>query len=138
MKKVFIGTVIAFFLIFSGLVFFSLTALIPKSVSPVVKNGKGVWQKYGCTECHTLFGNGGYNAPDLTMVYQTRGKKWLSDFFARPPIMRPGKSKRHLALNQVERGQIIQFLSFVAKQERLGWPPVGKKSMPGRSRQSRD
>lgn len=135
MKKFFMGFTIVSGLIFFGLIMYTLTTLNEKSVSAEVKDGKRVWQKYGCTECHTLFGNGGYNAPDLTLVYQTRGKKWLSNFFARPPMTRPGKTKRHLALNKLENGQIIQFLSFVAKQQRYGWPPDGTKSIRGRSKQ---
>ncbi len=42
--------------------------------------GKRVFQAYNCMDCHTLVGNGGYFAPDLTKEYASVGPAWLAAF----------------------------------------------------------
>ena len=42
--------------------------------------GKRVFQAYDCMGCHTLVGNGGYLAPDLTEEYKRVGAAWLAAF----------------------------------------------------------
>jgi nitric oxide reductase subunit C len=34
------------------------------NITPEVTAGKDVWHKYNCINCHTLFGEGAYYAPD--------------------------------------------------------------------------
>ena len=50
-----------------------------QNLTPEVIHGKEVWHKYNCINCHTLFGEGAYYAPDLTKITQHRGR----------PISRP-------------------------------------------------
>lgn len=42
--------------------------------------GKRVFQAYNCMDCHTIVGNGGYLAPDLTKVFKNTGPAWLAAF----------------------------------------------------------
>ena len=37
-----------------------------ENITPAVARGKNVWHKNNCINCHTLFGEGAYYAPDLT------------------------------------------------------------------------
>lgn len=42
--------------------------------------GKRIFQAYNCMGCHTIVGNGGYFAPDLTKTYAYAGPAWLEAF----------------------------------------------------------
>src|SRR4030043_1096693 len=44
-----------------------------ENLSEQVVQGKRVWQKYNCNDCHTILGFGGYYAPDMTRVVQRVG-----------------------------------------------------------------
>ena len=48
-----------------------------EKITPAVSNGKDVWHKYNCINCHTLFGEGAYYAPDLTKITKHRGEQYL-------------------------------------------------------------
>ena len=39
-----------------------------ENITPQVSHGMDVWHKYNCINCHTLFGEGAYYAPDLTKI----------------------------------------------------------------------
>ena len=39
-----------------------------------VQEGKHVWHRENCINCHTLLGEGAYFAPDLTKITQLRGE----------------------------------------------------------------
>ena len=49
-----------------------------------VLDGKHVWHKYNCTNCHTLLGEGAYYAPDLTKIAVQRGPAYLKAFLHDP------------------------------------------------------
>ena len=45
-------------------------------LSERVIEGKWLWQRYDCNDCHTILGIGGYYAPDVTKSYSIRGEAW--------------------------------------------------------------
>jgi nitric oxide reductase subunit C len=89
--------------------------------------GKKVWQKYNCVSCHSLFGNGGYVAEDLTHVTMKRNREELQDFFRNPPILRPSKKKHHMSLTEKEAQNLINYLEYLNNIPTLGWPPAPMK-----------
>jgi nitric oxide reductase large subunit len=42
-------------------------------LSETVVDGKRVWHKYNCNDCHTILGFGSYYGPDVTKVHWRRG-----------------------------------------------------------------
>jgi nitric oxide reductase subunit C len=44
-----------------------------QNITPQVTRGKDVWHENNCINCHTLFGEGAYYAPDLTKITKHRG-----------------------------------------------------------------
>ena len=54
-----------------------------EQLTPEVVAGKDVWHKYNCINCHTLFGEGAYYAPDLTKIAKLRGEQYLTGVHAR-------------------------------------------------------
>ena len=55
-----------------------------QNITPAVTHGKDVWHKNNCINCHTLFGEGAYYAPDLTKIAQHRGAAYLQAYLKDP------------------------------------------------------
>ncbi len=119
----FVATVLSSFLVFSLLTMITVRSIRPPVVPPRAAMGKIVWQKGGCVQCHSLFGNGAYNAVDLTRETEVRSREWLRRFFQEPPLMRPGGKKRHPPLSGSEADLLVDYLEFVSSINTLGWPP---------------
>lgn len=110
-----------------------------KNITPAVAHGKDVWHKYNCVNCHTLFGEGAYYAPDLTKIAQHRGEAYLHAYMQDPSKFydetrhRRLMPKQNLAENEIT--DLIAFLDWVSKVDNQGWPPrpilVTGASIPG-------
>lgn len=107
---VFIVLVISY-LIYSFVLYsnsFSKTE-IKAYVEDVAIEGRLVFQKYNCQDCHQLYGLGGYLGPDLTNVYQKYRKNddALKVFFKGGMMQMP---EYHLSKN--EEDQLIEFFKM--------------------------
>ena len=108
-------------------------------MTPQVIAGKDVWHKYNCINCHTLFGEGAYYAPDLTKIAQHRGEQYLQAYMRNPAQFYDEQRHRRLMprqdLSDVEIKHLIAFLDWVSKVDNQGWPPrpilVTGASLPG-------
>src|SRR5690606_1847929 len=98
-----------------------------------------VWHKYNCVNCHTLFGEGAYYAPDLTKITQHRGEPYLRAYMRDPSQFYDEQRHRRLMprqdLTDAEIGDLYAFLDWVSKVDNQGWPPrpilVAGASIPG-------
>ncbi len=112
-----------------------------ENLTPEVINGKDVWHKYNCINCHTLFGEGAYYAPDLTKITQHRGAPYLTAYMKDPSKFYDEQKHRRLMpkqdLSDKEISDLISFLDWVSKIDNQGWPPrpilVTGASIPGTS-----
>ncbi|WP_166261916.1 c-type cytochrome [Marinobacter salicampi] len=97
------------------------------AITPEVTHGKDVWHKYNCINCHTLFGEGAYYAPDLTKITQHRGDAYLTAYMRDPSKFYDEKIHRRLMptqdLSEKEIADLIKFLDWVANVDNQGWPP---------------
>ena len=98
-----------------------------QNITPQVKHGMDVWHKYNCINCHTLFGEGAYYAPDLTKITQHRGEPYLKAYMRDPSKFYDEKIHRRLMprqdLSEEEISDLIAFLDWVSKVDNQGWPP---------------
>lgn len=98
-----------------------------QNITPEVTQGKDVWHKYNCINCHTLFGEGAYYAPDLTKITQHRSEAYLQAYMRDPSTFYDEQKHRRLMptqdLSDVEINNLIQFLDWVANVDNQGWPP---------------
>ena len=96
-------------------------------ITEEVIEGKHVWHRENCINCHTLFGEGAYYAPDLTKITQQRGDAYLTAFLRNPSQFYSEEVHRRLMpnpnLNDTEIAQVIAFLDWVANVDNQGWPP---------------
>lgn len=98
-----------------------------ENITPEVTHGKDVWHKYNCINCHTLFGEGAYYAPDLTKITQHRGEAYLQAYMRDPSKFYDENKHRRLMpkqnLSDKEIIDLIAFLDWVSKVDNQGWPP---------------
>lgn len=98
-----------------------------EKLTPEVIHGKDVWHKYNCINCHTLFGEGAYYAPDLTKITQHRGEAYLQAYMRDPSKFYDETKHRRLMpkqdLSDKEITDLIAFLDWVSKVDNQGWPP---------------
>ena len=110
-----------------------------ENITPAVEHGKDVWHKYNCINCHTLFGEGAYYAPDLTKITQHRGAPYLEAYLRDPSKFYDENRHRRLMPKQDladdEITDLIAFLDWVSKVDNQGWPPrpilVTGATLPG-------
>jgi nitric oxide reductase subunit C len=101
--------------------------------------GKNVWHKYNCVNCHTLFGEGAYYAPDLTKIAKLRGEPYLTAYMKDPSQFYDETRHRRLMpkqdLSEQEISNLIAFLGWVSNVDNQGWPPrpilVTGSTLPG-------
>ena len=98
-----------------------------ENITPEVTRGMDVWHKYNCINCHTLFGEGAYYAPDLTKIAELRGAPYLQAYMRDPGMFYDEQVHRRLMpkqdLSEEEISDLIVFLDWVAKVDNQGWPP---------------
>lgn len=127
-KSIFIwGTVL------SAVIFLALTVdsirTLPRrtheeNLTDQVAEGKWIWQKYNCNDCHTILGIGGYYAPDLTKVMGYRDREWVGRFLKDPEKVWPAKRKMpDLGLKDSEITSLVAFLTWVNGIDTNNWPP---------------
>lgn len=97
------------------------------NITPEVTRGKDVWHKYNCINCHTLFGEGAYYAPDLTKIAELRGAPYLRAYMRDPSqfydeqIHRRLMPQQNLADDEID--DLVAFFEWVAAVDNQGWPP---------------
>jgi nitric oxide reductase subunit C len=98
-----------------------------QNLTPAVTHGKDVWHKNNCINCHTLFGEGAYYAPDLTKIAQQRGAAYLQAYLKDPSKFYDEQRHRRLMprqdMSDVEIADLVAFLDWVSKVDNQGWPP---------------
>ncbi len=98
-----------------------------ENITPAVIEGKHVWHRKNCVNCHTLMGEGAYYAPDLTQITKQRGAAYLTAFLKDPSKFYSEEKNRRLMpdldLTDKEIRDVISFLDWVSEIDTNGWPP---------------
>ena len=108
-------------------------------ITPMVTRGKDVWHANNCINCHTLFGEGAYYAPDLTKITKLRGEPYLQAYMRDPSKFYDETKHRRLMprqdLSEQDITDLIAFLEWVSNVDNQGWPPrpilVTGATLPG-------
>lgn len=130
-RNIFYGGSVFFFLLFLVLTFDTVNTL-PKrdnsaAITPVVVQGKLLWEENDCIGCHTLLGEGAYFAPELGNVYTRYGnsKEAIKGFImSRPKEGIPGRrSMPQFNFSDEELEALAEFLKYSSEIDTAGWPP---------------
>ena len=75
-RAFFLGGTLVTFLIFIGLTIYSFMPRNDqtnyKAIDKQVVRGKEIWEQNNCMGCHSIMGEGGYYAPELTKVHRPK------------------------------------------------------------------
>jgi nitric oxide reductase subunit C len=95
-----------------------------RAVAPEAAAGLDVWRTYKCEGCHTLYGQGGAYAPDLTHIFSQRGDTYLREFLLNPGAFHPGQRiMPSFGLTVAETDNLLAFLKWTDAQD-VKWPPI--------------
>jgi nitric oxide reductase subunit C len=130
-RNIFYGGSAFFILLFLALTL-DTTRVLPErdnrhNITPIVAQGKHVWEVNNCIGCHTLLGEGAYFAPELGNVYTRFGNSTeaIKIFIkSRPPQGVPGRrSMPQFNLTEEELEAVAQFLKYSSEINTAKWPP---------------
>lgn len=98
-----------------------------KNITEEVTRGMDVWHDNNCINCHTLFGEGAYYAPDLTKITKQRSDAYLKAYMRDPSQFYDEQKHRRLMpkqdLSEKNISDLIAFLDWVSNVDNQGWPP---------------
>ena len=80
----------------------------PENITPQVISGKHLWEKNNCMGCHTLMGEGGYYAPELTKVVERRGEGFLQTvLMSKEPWQPRGRKMVAYNLSEAQANDVL-------------------------------
>jgi nitric oxide reductase subunit C len=89
--------------------------------------GKELWDSNNCMGCHTLFGEGGYYAPELTKVYERRGEPFIRRMLTDPEAMYPGQRRmQKYDFSEADKSALVTFLKWAGRVDLNGFPAKPK------------
>jgi len=136
-RNIFYGGSLFFILIFVGLSVHShryivTTSTDAETLNESVINGKHLWEKNACINCHTIIGEGAYFAPELGNVMTRWGvlddpedafetlKGWME---SQPSGIEGRRQMPQFNLSDEEIRNLSDFLIWTDKIDTQGWPP---------------
>ncbi|RBL91703.1 c-type cytochrome [Chitinophaga flava] len=125
----FLGGTIVTFLIFIGLSWHTLSKDIPhrthqEKLTPSVIAGKRLFEANNCMGCHTIMGEGGYYAPELTKVVERRGEAYIKVVLgSKMPWAPRGRKMVAYGFNEMQAQELYDFLKWVGEMDLNGFPP---------------
>jgi len=135
-RAFFIGGTAVTFLIFIGLTVFSLSKDVDQTnhenITEAVVRGKDIWDSNNCMGCHTLLGEGGYYAPELTKVidrlnvkYNGSGEAVIKSILMSPVPWQPnGRKMVAYEMTEQEAEDVIAFFNWIGEIDLNGFGEV--------------
>lgn len=132
-----IGTLVTF-LVFIGLTVFSLSKSQDQShsenITPAVVRGKHLFEANNCMGCHTILGEGGYYAPELTKVIDRKGEMMVKSILMSPAPWNPnGRKMVAYEMSEQDATDLIEFLKWIGKIDLNGFDrvvsPIAKEKL---------
>jgi nitric oxide reductase subunit C len=128
-RAFFLGGTLVTFLIFIGLTIFSLSKAQDQTnyenITEQVVRGKNLWDSNNCMGCHTLLGEGGYYAPELTKVIDRRGEGYIKAVLMTPNPWEPnGRKMVAYGFSDEEAQDLIAFFDWIGKIDLNGFETV--------------
>ncbi len=128
-RAFFLGGTLVTFLIFIGLTVYSLgkdqDQSNYKNLTEDVVRGKHLWEKNNCMGCHTILGEGGYYAPELTKVVERRGDSYIkAALMSKTPWQVHGRKMVAYGMTEAEANDMVAFFKWIGKIDLNGFEKV--------------
>jgi nitric oxide reductase subunit C len=128
-RAFFLGGTLVTFLIFIFLTVYSLSKSQDQSnaenLTPAVVRGKMLWEKNNCMGCHTILGEGGYYAPELTKVVERRGDTYIkAALMSKTPWQVHGRKMVAYGMSEQEANDMVEFFKWIGEIDLNGFDRV--------------
>ena len=136
-RNVFYGGSAVFLVIFVALTAHSHWYILARStahaeLSESVQQGKLVFERHSCINCHTILGEGAYFAPELGNVWERFGghespegaRMAIGGYIRAQPTGAPGRRQMPaFDISDEEMDALVDFFEWVDGIDTKGWPP---------------
>jgi len=128
-RAFFLGGTLVTFLIFIGLTIYSLGESQDQSnyqnLTEEAIRGKYLWEKNNCMGCHTIMGEGGYYAPELTKVVERRGEAYIkAALMSEAPWQLNGRKMVAYNMSEAEANDMVAFFKWIGEIDLNGFETV--------------
>ncbi|HMV14931.1 MAG: cytochrome c [Chitinophagales bacterium] len=128
-RTFFLGGTVVTFLAFIGLTVYSLQPNNDQTnhdkIDAKVVRGKELWESNNCMGCHTILGEGGYYAPELTKVIDRRGENYVKAVLQSPVPWAPrGRKMVVYKMNDKDTEALIAYLKWIGNINLNGFDQV--------------
>jgi nitric oxide reductase subunit C len=128
-RAFFLGGTLVTFLAFIGLTVYSFMPSKDQSnhhlIDDQVIRGKHLWETNNCMGCHSLMGEGGYYAPELTKVVDRKGEPMIKAILQSPVIWAPnGRKMGPYEMSEEDSEAMVAFFKWVGQIDLNGFDRV--------------
>ena len=122
------GTMVTF-LIFIGLTIYSFMPRNDQTnygkITKEVVRGKEIWEQNNCMGCHSIMGEGGYYAPELTKVLERRGEGYVKAVLMSPVPWNPkGRKMVAYKMSEADANAMVAYFEWISKIDLNGFDRI--------------
>ena len=123
-----VGTLVTF-LIFIGLTIYSFMPRNDQTnynkITNDIVRGKQIWESNNCMGCHTILGEGGYYAPELTKVIDRRGEGYIKAvLMSQIPWSPNGRKMVAYKMSEADANAVVAYFKWIGKIDLNGFDRV--------------
>lgn len=128
-RAFFLGGTMVTFLIFIGLTIYSLAPGNDQTnhelITDQVIKGKHLWETNNCMGCHSILGEGGYYAPELTKVVERRGAPLIKAILQSPVPWAPnGRKMVAYEMTDEEAEAMVAYFNWIGGIDLNGFEKI--------------
>jgi len=128
-RAFFFGGTAVTFLIFIGLTIYSLAPGNDQTnhelITDQVVKGKHLWEANNCMGCHSILGEGGYYAPELTKVVERRGAPLIKAILQSPVPWAPnGRKMVAYEMSEEEAEALVAYFNWIGGIDLNGFEKI--------------
>ncbi len=128
-RAFFLGGTVVTFLIFIGLTVYSFMPSNDQTnhaaITEDVIRGKELWETNNCMGCHSIMGEGGYYAPELTKVVERRGEAYVKIVLqSKEPWGPRGRKMVAYGMNDADADAMVAYFNWISKIDLNGFDRV--------------
>src|SRR3970282_516403 len=125
-RAFFLGGTLVTFLIFIALTIYSFMPRNDQTnyskIDEKVVRGKGIWESNNCMGCHSIMGEGGYYAPELTKVVARRGEGYIKAVLMSPVPWSPrGRKMVAYKMSEADANAMVAYFQWIGKLDLNGF-----------------
>ena len=129
-RAFFLGGTLVTFLIFIGLTIYSFMPSNDQThhekIDAKVIRGKEIWESNNCMGCHTIMGEGGYYAPELTKVVDRKGEAVIKAILMSDQPWNPSGSRQMVAyaMSEEDAKALVAYLKWIGNLDLNGFERI--------------